>query len=110
MDDTRPPPFRIAVDEGGRTIAISGEIDMATADEIVRAGIPISLSPGDLRLDLAETTFLDASGLRALVWLAHHVKVHGSLVLMHTTPTVRRLLDLSGIAEEDCGIVVIEDV
>jgi anti-sigma B factor antagonist len=110
MDDSRPTPFRIEVDEGGRTIAISGEIDMATADEIVRAAIPIALSPGDLRLDLAGTTFLDASGLRALVWLAHQVKDHGSLVLMHTAPTVRRLLDLSGIAAEDCGIVVIEDV
>jgi anti-anti-sigma factor len=109
MDETRPPEFRIQIDEGGRTIAIRGEIDMATADEIVGAAIPIALSPGDLHLDLSETTFLDASGLRALVWLAHHVKDRGSLVLMHSAPAVRRLLDLSGIAAEDCGIVVIED-
>ncbi len=104
MDD-----FRIQIDERDRTIAVRGEIDMATADRIVGAAIPIALTPGDLRLDLAETTFLDASGLRALVWLAHQVKDHGSLVLVHSAPNVRRLLDLSGIMAEDCGIVVIED-
>jgi anti-anti-sigma factor len=110
MHESPPPEFRIQVDEEGRTIAIRGEIDMATADEIVGAAIPIALSPGDVHLDLSETTFLDASGLRALVWLAHQVKDRGSLVLMHSAPSVRRLLDLSGIAAEDCGIVVIEEV
>jgi anti-sigma B factor antagonist len=66
-DRAGPPTFSVDVttDDGWTTVAVAGELDLATADELsgaVRAG----LAGGAVRLDLREVTFMDSAGVRAL--------------------------------------------
>lgn len=57
--------------EGERAvIEASGEVDLGTADLLVRCGArALEENPGPLVLDLAQITFFSAAGLRALLEL-----------------------------------------
>src|SRR5689334_20335834 len=64
-----PPP---QPDGGVTVVTAHGEIDIATADAL-RARLVAALSRhGHVAVDLAEVTFIDCGGLRALTG-AHHV-------------------------------------
>jgi anti-sigma B factor antagonist len=55
-------------------------------------------SQGDLVLDLAEVTFIDSAGMRALLILREGLTARGrGLRVSNTTPEVQRLLDLVGL-------------
>ena len=75
-------------------VRVVGDLDMATALELRNA-----LRPGNGRpivVDLAETTFVDSSGLNALVAACHHGTV---VALRHPSPIVRRAIEVSGLDE-----------
>jgi len=59
-------------------------------------------------LDVGEITFIDSSGLRALLDLSQQMNGSAPLVLSQVSPSVRRLLDVVGL-EAVPGIEV-EDV
>jgi len=59
-------------------------------------------------LDVGEITFIDSSGLRALLHLSQQMNGSAPLVLSQVSPSVRRLLDVVGL-EAVPGIEV-EDV
>ena len=85
------------------TLRLSGDIDLATADDVVTRGANL-LTRGEpgaaLIVDLAEVTFLDSSGLSALVRLRRAAEAQGSQVLLRDVPQrVAELLELSGLAE-----------
>ena len=71
-----------------------GDLDMATALELRSALRPDSGRP--IVIDLADTTFIDSSGLNALVAACHHGTV---MALRHPSPTVRRAIEISGLDE-----------
>ncbi len=53
---------------------------------------------GDVVLDLAEVTFIDSAGMRALLIARENLTVQGrALRLANVTPEVKRLLDLVGL-------------
>jgi anti-anti-sigma factor len=53
---------------------------------------------GDLVLDLAEVTFIDSAGMRALLIVRENLATGGrALRLSNVTPEVKRLLDLVGL-------------
>lgn len=53
---------------------------------------------GDLVLDLADVTFIDSAGMRALLIVRESLASSGrALRLRRVTPEVRRLLDLVGL-------------
>lgn len=80
-------------------LAVTGEIDLATAGELESA-INSVLDKGMLRLviDLKDVAFLDSTGLRVL--LTAHSKLEesgGSLALVVPGGPVQRLLDVTGL-------------
>jgi anti-sigma B factor antagonist len=98
-----PPPFAIAVSRTGRraVVALSGELDLsvepelsATLDRVVTAGESIVV------LDLRELTFIDSTGIRALIE-AHRrcATARCQLYLVSGPPEVRSVLTLCGIEE-----------
>jgi anti-sigma B factor antagonist len=80
--------------EGGA--ALVGEIDAHTAGRLTYAFD----DPGDLVLDLSGVEFVDSSGLRVLIELHQNRSRAGdTLVLRTPSPAVRRLLEISGVAD-----------
>jgi anti-sigma B factor antagonist len=81
-----------ATEEGFR---LRGELDMATAgdlSEVLRA----AATTGDpIVLDFEGVSFMDSSGLRALLEGAGLPSNRGPVVILNPAPQVRRVLDIS---------------
>lgn len=87
---------------GGLSVALSGELDLSTLDQLTDA-LDRSLdgTPELVVLDLRELTFLDSSGLRVMLGL--HARLHdagGRLVLVRGPRRVHRVLELTRATEE----------
>ena len=82
-------------------IRARGEIDMAVADWFAEA-ITAALANGSPRVivDLTEVTFLDSSGIRALL-TANRVAAERcrSLTVENPAPMVHRVLEICGVLD-----------
>jgi anti-sigma B factor antagonist len=91
------PGIRIAVApvDGATVLSVDGELDMATADRLVGAATEIPAGYEPLVLDLSRVSFLDSSGMRALLDVADTAAGAGRPVaLLQPSVAVTRLLDL----------------
>jgi anti-anti-sigma factor len=88
-------------DDGVTTIALAGEIDLVAAPE-VRTYVSGALaeSPRRLVIDLSNVTFIDSTGVQALV-VAHQTTrlLKVELVLVPGQPQVMRTLELAGVED-----------
>ena len=82
--------------DGGRVIALSGELDACTCRGLVASLIG---PPGSLIvIDLSELTFMDSSGIGALLAARRMVlEDGGNLVVSRPTPMVYRVLEITGL-------------
>jgi anti-sigma B factor antagonist len=83
------------------TVAITGEIDLATAGAM-RDAIRDHLARGPVLLDLSRVEFMDSSGVWALDALLRDVDAEGwDLRVSRTlTPAVAQVLELTGMSEQ----------
>ena len=79
-------------DEGFR---VEGELDMATADDLSQILREASTKGTPIVLDFAGVSFMDSSGLRALLEAAGLCSGKGALVVLNPSTQVRRVLDIS---------------
>ena len=103
-------PFAVRTQRSGArfTAACRGEMDMTTCDLLFAAVLPsLSDTATDrVSVDLAEVTFLSASGLRTLLLLLCATHHNGkSFDLRGAQPQVRRVLDLFGFTTFKAGLV-----
>lgn len=77
---------------------------MATAPELMKAAEPLLADSGDLRLELADLTFVDSTGMRAFFTLASRLS-SGRLVLADATSGVLRVLELTGLDEAPAIVI-----
>jgi anti-anti-sigma factor len=96
-----PGVAHTVVEDGGVcVVALQGEIDLATADEIVDA-VDAVLATGRctrVRVDLAAVSFLDCAGVRALVGARGHAERLGvPLGVTHARGGPRKILMLTGV-------------
>jgi anti-sigma B factor antagonist len=89
--------FHVEVDPTARVVEVSGELDMATVETMMRASLPLAAEAGDLTIDLSGTSFMDSSGLNGLLSLARAVRRYGRLIVRGARPNVRRVFEMSGI-------------
>ncbi|MET7427378.1 STAS domain-containing protein [Dactylosporangium sp. NPDC005555] len=92
----------IGIPSAGRvTIVLSGELEQQTADQFrttVRAAL--QLEPTVLAVDLALITFMDSSGLGAIVAAKRWCDDAGcSLDLEALTPAMHQRIQVSGLAD-----------
>ncbi len=94
--------FRIKtlVDGDRCVLALTGEVDLDVADDLLQVG-QIGLDEAGVIgvvLDLAEVTFMDSSALGAMVAL-HNIadERHQSLTLAHVPDRVRKILAITGL-------------
>jgi anti-anti-sigma factor len=80
-------------------LALTGEIDMATANELKAAADRSLRNPTNrVVLDFAGVTFCDSQGLSTLISLNRQVSAAGSqLVLINIGDFMGRLLDITGL-------------
>jgi anti-anti-sigma factor len=96
----------VTADDGVAVVSTRGELDLLTLEPFVDA---INLAATTARVvvvDLAEVTFIDSSGLSALIASRDHTGID-RLTLRNPSDIVRRLLaladveDLFGLADSD---------
>jgi anti-anti-sigma factor len=81
-------------DEGSLTWRLVGDLDLATADLLVETVTPQIEDPSaEVKLDLRELSFLDSSGIRALISIATSL-TGGTLALVAPSPPVAKVLHL----------------
>jgi anti-anti-sigma factor len=77
-------------------LRLAGELDLATVPLLTQALLDLE-SEREVHLDLATLTFLDSSGLHAIVKLARSQDGNRSVVLLNPSDAVRRCLEITGI-------------
>ncbi len=96
------PNFRLETQEDDfrTTIKLGGELDSASCAELVgafEAAIP-ALAGRDLVIDLGELTFIDSSGMRAIIMIERRTREEGiALGLTRPPAAVTELLRITGI-------------
>lgn len=77
-----------------RTFELVGELDMGSVDALLAA--MNGLAPeGDVVLDMSKLSFMDSSGLRALLQLAGRRTGGSCLILLHPTAAVERVFAIA---------------
>src|SRR4051794_26509615 len=89
-------PFEITVDVDALTVAVRGDIDMATAGEVKRAieAMIAKRTDGNIVVDLANVGFIDSSAVGVLIqaWEATR-----RIVVRHPRPQALRVFSMTGI-------------
>lgn len=85
------------------TLSLRGDVDLNTADELLTRGIKLlaDCGPGiPLIVDLGAVSFMDSSGLSALVRLRRAAQAKDTQVLLRDVPDrVSSVLRLTGLSE-----------
>lgn len=93
IDTSHPSPATVRV-------AVAGEVDLATTPALRERLLRMLRDhrPDLLDVDLAGVTFLDCTGIGALV-AVHNAALHagGQLQVSHPQPIVRRVLEVTGL-------------
>ena len=77
-------------------------VDLSVAPGLRDSGTALarSVAPGRLEIDLGDVTFIDSSGLGALISLRNVAEQEGaSLVLVRVSPAVDRYFELAGVRD-----------
>ncbi|WP_181572228.1 STAS domain-containing protein [Micromonospora robiginosa] len=93
-----PPVFSVSAEGDGirRHVQVTGEVDMATADTMFQTALREPAK--QLTLDLRAVTFFDSAAIHAVVRLAQ--KFPAALTVLPSRQ-VRRVLEISGLGEQD---------
>lgn len=88
---------RVLSDEREATVALDGELDLASADMLEREVRKLRLAGFDcVVVDLSNVGFLDSTGLRVLLSLRNTAKRAGQrLILVRGPRQVQRLFELT---------------
>lgn len=96
-------PVRCALaDDGTATVSVLGEIDFTNADEVSQ-GIRDAVaqwSPPAVLVDLKDATFIDSTGLGALIE-GYRAAVEGGsrLLVVNPTKSFHRVLTVTGLCD-----------
>jgi anti-sigma B factor antagonist len=93
--------LQCSVEADQAVLTLAGDVDVAVADDVQSAGFRcLQRTESALVIDLAEVTFMDSSGLGALVVLRNRAEEEGKKVALRTVPRrVRQVLALSHLDE-----------
>lgn len=96
---------------GWVSLAVAGEIDLATVDDLQAAIDSVLADTGDLVVDLRGSSFMDSTGLKALVTSHRRFDEAGrSFAIAVDGGPVSRLIDLSGVNQTIRTVEKVEDL
>lgn len=81
-------------------VQVTGEVDLDTAAVLKEQLLRLAeAGTGLVTVDLAETDFIDSTGLHALVVAMRQLRIHGGdLVLRSPSRNAARVLELTGLS------------
>lgn len=89
-------------------VSVSGEIDLLSAPQLTVALDPIlKTTDRPIVIDLTEITFMDSTGIHALVDASNQARRHFAVIC--GPGTVRRTIDLLGLTEPLCVVASFEE-
>ena len=93
-----PLTVRHHVDPSGSVrMILTGEIDISSVDMLARDLATLAYATDNIVIDLAGVTFLDSTGVAALVLAHRRVAAIGRrLAVINARGVVRRVLDITG--------------
>ncbi|MFP5320085.1 MAG: STAS domain-containing protein [Acidimicrobiia bacterium] len=95
-----PRAFRLNVDNAGTTavVRVTGELDLQTAPELESRLLQLATDGANqVIVDMADTDFIDSTGLHALIVGVKELRGRGGdLVVRAPSPNTARLLQMSG--------------
>lgn len=94
------PETQVVTDMQAGRILVTGEVDIASVDEVTPALLKVEAS--DARavvLDLSAVTFLDSTGVRMLLAAEARSRANGHRLTVVSCPAVDRLIDLCGLRD-----------
>jgi anti-sigma B factor antagonist len=93
--------IEVRSDPSGTRARLEGDIDISVAGSVQEILLQAIRAHGPrLLLDLSGVSFLDCAGLRALLLTRRRVELRGgTLQLIAVSPSVRRILRLTGLQE-----------
>ena len=96
------PIGRALGDDGIARVSVLGEVDFANSDEVAQAlrDVVTEWSPAEVRVDLKDATFIDSTGLGALIE-GYQAATEGDCAFVVINPSVsfRRVLTVTGLCE-----------
>lgn len=96
MDAAAPPPLRIVVVDAldAVLVCLAGELDVEALPLLQAALAPFTGRP--VELDLVQVSFIDFSGVNALLVLGDRsLLAGGTTTVVHVSPLVRRVFALA---------------
>ena len=97
------PPFetRLSFTPDALIVSVSGEVDMGTAKRLTEALEGASDRTPLVVVDLADVSFIDSSGLNALLQSQRALAGRGSVLKIVVPPTgvVRRVFEIANLTE-----------
>jgi anti-anti-sigma factor len=104
MDQIQPSPFGIRVlpmQAGIARVRVIGEVDLCTAPLLEKALVRELEAASKLLLDLSEVSFLDSSGLHAIVSAARAASANGGMLAVDSPlpAQARRVIEITGLEE-----------
>ena len=104
MTDPRPEELAIDVSrpsEHAVLVVLAGEMDIVSSGEFSRRMAELDVDePAHVVVDLAGLTFIDSSGINALLRAASSVEERGgTAVLASPSPAARRVFEIARVAQ-----------
>jgi anti-anti-sigma factor len=92
-----PLSIRNTVRAGGITLALTGELDLDSADKLEEAVREVCASDAGLVIDLRKVTFLDSTGLRVLIIAGTLCEESGHELQIIPGEDIQRILEMTGL-------------
>jgi anti-anti-sigma factor len=86
----------VALPPPARGLRLTGDLDMGTVDDLNEALAGLGEN-GTVTLDLAELTFIDSSGLHAIIRYARSRQGGSPVTLTNPPEALLRLFDIAGL-------------
>jgi anti-sigma B factor antagonist len=99
-DAIAPLTVRVSQLPSGWVLRVAGELDAATAPQLVATFQELPVHGSEVVVDIAEVSFIDSSGLRSLLLIRQETDATDRVLLLRRPARqAQRLLQMSGLTE-----------
>jgi anti-anti-sigma factor len=92
-----PLSIRSTVRAGRHTLALTGELDLDSANKLEEAVREVCTSGADLVIDLRKVTFMDSTGLRVLIVAGTLCEEKEQELRIIPGEDIQRILEMTGL-------------